>query len=484
MKLKKITNYIKSLSFYDTIKHGSVYTLAFAFTQLISVITLPIFTKLLLPSDFGIYEVFNNTVRVLGIVISLNLFNGFYRFYFEEHLNKQDLMQYLLRTSFIAFFICSIVLIVFRQPFMQLIQLPNHLFFWILIAVFSNIVFNFFNTYNTAQQLSKQSGIWQFVTQLLRVIVAILFIVYWKKNYEGRIIGEYIILSVLALVILFYYFRNYFGFKETIPATTKREIIHYSVSFIPIGLSGFVLGYLDTIMINNFKGSNDAGLYSYAYKFAIIYSGITTAFMTANRPKLFEFLNEKKEEEVIAQMRSMFKLVVALSSLFIFFAADGGRILALNDAFDAGLYLMPVLILSYIFNDINELYSFYFHYEKKVKYFYYSFAFSAVINFVLNLIYIPKYGYAAAAYTTLVSYGFMLMCTYIICKKVVVARVPAVIRFVDYLLIIAIVLTLNFLVTNYIYNLIFQIVTKGFLFIVVLVYLWRNIIRNLLFKQK
>ncbi|HRB67049.1 MAG TPA: polysaccharide biosynthesis C-terminal domain-containing protein, partial [Chitinophagales bacterium] len=75
------------------------------------------------------------------------------------------------------------------------------------------------------------------------------------------------------------------------------------------------------------------------------------------------------------------------------------------------------------------------------KYFYYSFAVSAVINFVLNLIYIPKYGYAAAAYTTLVSYGFMLMCTYIICKKVVVARVPAVIRFVDYLLIIAIVLT-------------------------------------------
>ncbi|MCB0506793.1 MAG: oligosaccharide flippase family protein [Bacteroidetes bacterium] len=481
--MKKINAYIKSLSFYETLKHGSVYTLAFVFTQLISVITLPIFTKLLLPADFGIYEVFNNTVRVLGIVVSLNLFNGFYRFYFDEHLSKQDLMQYLLRTSCIAFVICVVLMLVFQKQFIDVVSLPKNLFIWILIAVFTNIIFNYFNTYNTAQHFSKQAGIWQFITQLLRVLSAILFIIFWKRNYVGRIVGENLILLVLGLIILLFYFRKYIGFSDNLQPETKREILKYSVSFIPIGLSGFVLGYLDTIMINSFKGSNDAGLYSYAYKFAVIYTGITTAFVTANRPKLFELLNQKKEEEVIAQMRSMFKLVVALSALFIFFAADGGKILALNDAFNAGLHLMPILILSYIFNDLNELYSFYFHYEKKVNYFYYSFAVSAIVNFVLNWIFIPKYGYAAAAYTTLISYGFMLVCTYIICKKIVLSRVPAVIRFVDYLAIIALVLLVNYLATHYIGNIVLQIATKGLIYILILAYLWRNILQQFLRKQ-
>lgn len=444
--------------------------------QGLMVLSLPVFTKLLTPSDFGIYEVFNNTVRVFVVVISLNLFNGFYRFYFEEHIDKKLLMQFLLRTSFISFIIGSCVLFIFHKQILSIINLPAALFVWLLIAIFSNIIFNFFNTYNNAQQFSTRAGIWQFIVQFLKVISAMAFIWFWQRNYYGRIVGENIILFILSVLIIVVYFRKYIGFKEEIP--NKKEIVKYAVSFIPIGLSGFVLGYLDTIMINSTQGSNDAGLYSYAYKIAVIYSGITTAFATANRPKLFELLNQNKEDEVIAQMRSMFKIVVALSSFFIFFATDGGKILALNKAFYAGLHLMPVLILSYIFNDLNDLYSFYFHYEKKVKYFYYSFAVSAIINFILNLYLIPKYGYQAAAYTTLVSYGFMLMCTYIICKKIVQHRVPAVIRFLDYLIIIAVVLVANFFATNNINNWFLQIACKSIVFLFVLIYLWKNIIKQ------
>lgn len=480
--MKKLIEHIKQLSFYDTIRHGSVYMFSFVAVQGLMVLSLPIFTKLLTPSDFGVYEVFNNTVRVLGIIISLNLFNGFYRFYFEEHIDKKSLMQFLLRTSFISFIVGSSLLLIFHKQISAIINLPDVLFIWILIAVFSNIVFNFFNTYNNAQRFSTRAGIWQFVTQLLRVAGAVILVWFWKRNYFGRIVGENIVLLILSIIIVVFYFRKYIGFKEIVP--DKKEIVRYAVSFIPIGLSGFVLGYLDTIMINSSQGSNDAGLYSYAYKIAVIYSGVTTAFVTANRPKLFELLNQHKEEEVIAQMRSMFKLVVALSSFFIFFSADGGKILALNKAFYAGLHLMPVLILSYIFNDLNELYSFYFHYEKKVKYFYYSFAVSATLNFLLNLYFIPKYGYQAAAYTTLVSYGFMLICTYVICKKVIKVKVPAVIRFLDYLLIISIVLVTNYFTTDNIDNWFLQVGIKGFTFILVLIYLWKNIIQRFLSNHK
>lgn len=475
--MKKIFEYVKKLSFYDTIRHGSFYTFSFIAIQVISVITLPIFTKLLSPSDFGVYEVFNNTVRIFGVIFSLNLYTGFYRFYFDNDINNKNLLQFLLRTSFLSFFIGAFLLYLFYNQLFTFINLPVTLFVWMLLSVFSNIFINYFNIYNNVQQFSKQAAIWQFVIQVSKVIVSIFIVFYFHKNYFGRILGENIVLFFFTIIIVFIYFRNYIGLNENLPK--KKEIIKYSIGFIPIGLSGFILGYLDTIMINKFNGSNDAGLYSYAYKMAVIYSGVTSSFIIASKPKLFDLMNQHKEEEVIQQLRSMFKLVVALSSFFIFFSMDVGKFLAFNKAFYAGLHLMPILILSYIFNDLNDLYSFYLHYEKKVKYFYYSFFIAATINLILNFLLIPQYGYAAAAYTTLISYAFMLVTTYFICKVILKIKVPAVIRFMDYLLIILLILLSNYIVNYQIEQLLIQIIIKSIIYLFVLIYLWRNIISGI-----
>jgi O-antigen/teichoic acid export membrane protein len=474
--INKVKNVLSELKFYETIKHGSIYTLFYFLIQVVSVFSLPLFTKLLTPADFGVYEVFNNTVRILAVFLSLNLFNGFYRFYFDEKYDKKLLMQFLLRNSMLVFLFGSTILFFIKSPVFKLLNLPIELFYFLLIAIFSNIIFSYFNVYNNAQQLSTRAGIWQFVYQVSRVAGGLLFVLFISKDFYGRIAGENLVLLALTLIIFFVYFRKYIGFSEKLE--DKNPIVRYSVNLIPIGLSGYVLGYLDTIMINSYKGNNDAGLYSYAYKIAVIYSGVTISFITANRPKLFQLLNEKKETEVIEQMRSMFKLIATLSCFFVFFSADAGRLLALNHAFYASMHLMPILILSYIINDINEVYSFYLHYEKKVKYFYISFAVAAVVNVVLNFIFIPKYGYEVAAYTTLISYGFMLLCTYIICKKLIDARVPAVIRFLDYLLIIVLVLISNYFLNLYVENWWLQVAIKSSIYICVLLYLWKNIIKR------
>ena len=142
--MKKVIEHIKQLSFYNTLRHGSVYMLSFIVIQFVMVLSIPVFTKLLTPSDFGIYEVYNNTVRFLAVIISLNLYAGFYRYYFEEHLDKRLLMQFLLRIACVAFIIGVLILCFFKEQLFQLTNLPEELFIWIVIGVFSTIIFNFF----------------------------------------------------------------------------------------------------------------------------------------------------------------------------------------------------------------------------------------------------------------------------------------------------------------------------------------------------
>lgn len=466
------------MSFYNTLRHGSVYMLSFVVIQAIMVLSIPVFTKLLSPSDFGIYEVYNNTVRFLGVIISLNLYAGFYRYYFEEHVDKRILMQFLLRIAFISFLIGAVLLYVFKSQLLRLANLPAELFIWIPIGIFSTIIFNFFTTYNNAQQFSTRAGIWQLVIQILRVASAILFVLFVSKNYFGRIVGENIILFIISILLVLLYFRKYIGWKEDL--ANKMEIVKYSAGFIPIGLSSYIVSYVDLVLINNLQGSNASGVYSYAYKFAIIYSGFSQAFVTANRPNLFNLLKDNNENEVISQMRSMFKLITVLACVFIFFAADAGKILSLKPEFDAALHLLPVLILAYVFSDMAEIYNFFLYYSKKVKLFYVSFVTTAIVNFVLNLLLIPRYGYEIAAYTTLVSFMVLFTATYWVCKFYTNLTIPRWTVFADYVLIIAAAIGIGYIFGLFVTSIWVLIAIKLVVFSLIVVYVYYDKLKNIL----
>lgn len=480
MAILKLYSKIKSLKFYDTIKHGSFYSLSFIVIQLISILTLPVYTKLLQPSDFGIYEVFNHIVRLSTILFSLNMVGGLYRFYFDESVDNDKLLTYVLRISFYSFLIGILILFVFRNSLFSNLNIPTCLFVWVVIGIFTNIYINIFITYNTISQDSKRLAIWQVVFHIAKVITALVFMLWYSRTYFGRVIGETGVSFLLVIVILISYFRKYISLK--IKIENYRAIVTYAVSFIPISLSGYFLGFVDTIMINSMIGNNDAGLYSYAYKIAIIYSGITTSFITANRPKLFDLYNQNKSIEIKEQFKSMFKLIVACSTLFILFSETGGKILALNPSFHSSLYLLPVLILSYIFSDLNELFSFFYYYEKKVKYFYYNFAISAILNILLNMYLLPRYGYKAAAYTTLISYAFMSAITYTTCKLILKAKIPAIINFLDYALIIIAVFAGNYYINHTDLNIWLILFIKGIAYVLIIIYLWKNLIKKFLFE--
>ena len=451
---------------------------SFLAIQAISFLSIPIFTKLLSPADFGIYEVFNNTVRFLTVIISLNLYTGFYRYYFEDKALKQELMQFLLRLSFIVFVLFAILLFLFKPYLMSLANLPNDVFIWIIISIFSSIALNFFTTYNNAQQFSTRAGIWQLVIQILKVIFSVIFILFFSKNYLGRIVGENGIVFIITLIVIVIYFRKYVGWSEKL--TNKKEIIKYSTGFIPIGLSSYIISYIDLLLINNIQGNTASGVYSYAYKFAIVFAGFSQAFVTANRPELFNLLQENKEQAVIEQMRSMFKLITVMACVFILFASDAGKILSFKKEFEEALYLLPILIIGYVFSEMAEIYNFFLYHSKKVKLFYVSFAVTAVINFVLNLILIPKYGYEIAAYTTVVSYCFLFLATYVVSKFYTNLSVPRWTIYADYLLIIFTTAILGYVINRYIDSIYIVVLLKLILLSIAIIYIFYSKIINLI----
>lgn len=473
----KIFQKIKTLDFFESFKHGSIYFLSFLFVQLISFVSLPIITKYLSPADYGITEVFLQTSRVLGILFSLNLYAGLMRFIFEPDMDKKELTQFTFTSICISFFFFALLFLVFRQYLFNALNLPVALFYPLLVYIlFNNILGAFFIAITNASNKSVLYAVWNVTINLVKVVLILLFLVYWQPNYQGRIYAEVIATTfIIALSLLIFY---PYVFKLRFKVSYRNELLSYSTGLIPIAISGFLLTYLDTLVINKVKGSSDAGLYSYAYKISIIYTGISNSFYMSVRPKFYNLVNMSSFSELYKEQHSYIKLITFFITGFLFFSKDLGKLLATNALFQTGLFILPIILLGNYLNDLTELYNFYINYEKKNRLFVFTFIITTIINFILNVIFVPKYGFVASAYITLLSYVILFVATYFIVQKYIRMQslsVKTPLTFLFIALSVALLLYgLEQLNMSYIPNLLLRILV----FMLLSLYFWKNILNK------
>lgn len=473
---------LKNLDFFESLKHGSVYFISFIVVQLISFVSLPIITKYLSPADYGITEVFLQSSRIFGIIFSLNIYAGLMRYLFEPNIDKDELTQFAFTLICLSFSAFALIILIFRTYFATLLNIPVFLIYPLLVyVIFNNIIGALFIAITNASNKSILYAVWNVTINLVKVILIILFLVFWKADFQGRIYAEVISTTIIIFISIVLFFPYVFHFK--LKVNYSKELLVYSAGLIPIAVSGFLLTYLDTLIINKIKGSNDAGLYSYAYKISIIYTGMSNAFYMSVRPKFYHLVNSNNHKALYKEQLSYLKLITFFITGFLFFAKDLGRLLATNNLFQAGLFILPIILIGNYLNDLTELYNFYINYEKKNKLFVFTFIFTTIINFALNVIFVPLYGYLASAYITLISYVILFAGTYFIVKKYInIESLPLKIPLLYF--VITVIVALSLFCMNQL-NLSYpqSFILRSLMFILLSLYFWRNILTNFLLSK-
>ena len=105
-------------------------------------------------------------------------------------------------------------------------------------------------------------------------------------------------------------------------------------------------------------------------------------------------------------------LVAVGCSLVILFAPEIIRIMAPGEYYEA-IYVVPPIIVGCFFQVHFSLYANIAYYYKKQKIVMVSSITAAALNFVLNYLLIPRYGYIAAGYTTMFSYIVQAVIDYV-----------------------------------------------------------------------
>ena len=279
--------------------------------------------------------------------------------------------------------------------------------------IFSN-AFEFTQTRHKAFLKYKEFTIISFIMAITSAILSILLVNFMEKKYFARILGLTLPTIIIGLLM---YIRTINRAKKCLQVKYWKYALELSIPLILHVLSGNILSQFDRIAIANITGFSDAALYGMAYNIGGLLNVVLSSFNGAWVPWFYQ----QMQFENFKQIREVSRYYIALFSIIgialLAFAPEMMLIMA-PPAYYKAIYVIPPVILGIFLQFIYTLYVNIEFYNKKTLYIPVGTVISAVLNIILNLLFIPQYGYIVAAYTTLIGYASLLVFHFVLVKVV------------------------------------------------------------------
>lgn len=401
----KLSNDLKEL-----IYHSKNYISADLLTKGLAFLTLPIFTRWMTTSEYGIMSVYISFTGILAVIFSFGIRGAISRYYYEANNDFFSFLSSNLWFVFITSLVFTILVFIFKEEIYSFLNIPYSLIFIAIIVTIPQVIIQFYQAYLTAAKKSRRVAYMNIIYGLVSTILAVLIMynmdneLYYAKAYSQLIGG------ILIMGISIWYL------KDHIKLNINKLHLKYSIVFgLPIVLhllSQDLLNTFDQVIINQLLGSNEAGLYSVAYKIGMIQSIISLGTLKSWTPIFYEKLNENDINDINKLAGKYSYILGLIATMLILFSKELFLIFA-DNKFEEAITLIPIIIVSYYFFFLYTIYVNYAFYKKRTKLIALFTVIVGCINIILNYILIPKLGFIAAAWTTLISYIFLFIFQYL-----------------------------------------------------------------------
>lgn len=395
------------------LKSGIWYTASNFLIRSIGFITTPIFTRLLSKADFGQYNNFNAWLSLFTTFITLNLGATLISARYDYENEFDSYILSILAFGAISGGIWVSLFILFPDYAKGILGLDTRYFLLMVIYIILNLCIDLYQVRERYYFEYKKSVAISLILSISTALLSVLLVYTLSDRLLGRILGTVLPVIIIGLLCFLYFLRN----GKRIRVKYWKYALPIGLPYIPHVLSLTVLNSMDRVMITNYCGAESTALYSLAYTCGTIITLLATSINTAFSPWLGEKLNNNSIDEINRISKKYMLLFVYFSIGIMLVSPEILYILGGNDYAEAVYVLAPVsmgCICQYIYTMFVNIEQF----SKKTVGMALGSVIAAVTNFALNLVFIPMYGYLAAAYTTLCGYVVLLIIHMIIVKKI------------------------------------------------------------------
>ena len=401
------SNNIKAL------KSGVWYTAANFITKSIGFITTPIFARLLSHTDYGLYSNYASWLSSFKVVATLNLGASFISARFDHEKDFDGYISSTLVLSSVVTGVWALVINLFPEFFSSLtgvdIQHINIMVVYLLLFAAVDM-FQTRERYYYEYKITVTTSLFIAVTTAL---LSVLMVVNMENKLFGRIAGG-AIPTILVGIFLYLFLINR---GKKVNVEYWKYALPICIPFIPHILSLSLLNSMDKIMITKMCGAEENALYSVAYSCGAVITLLVTSLNTAFSPWLGENLHNKKYDE-IKQVSKYYILLFVFGACGMMLLTPELLLFMGGRSYAEAIYVMPPVAFGCVCQFIYTMYVNVEQFSKKTIGMAFASVTAALSNYILNYIFIPKYGYIAAAYTTLASFAILLFLHMCIVKHI------------------------------------------------------------------
>lgn len=359
------------------------------------------------------------------VVLPHGMETAFFNFSRDKESYK-DVFATAISSVGILALIFTFIMAISRQDIADFVGYSNHvsyvIWFILILAIdtFKSIPYALLRYLGKSKKFAwiKSVGI------LVNVGLNIFFVVFYpdisgvSRSIEYVFIAN-LIASFVEFILLFSDTWLHFGKPNF---SLWKRMISYSWPLIILGFAGMINETFDRISMNKLlpeaTAKYEIGVYGTFYRLSMVMTIFIQAFRYAAEPLFFDQADKKDAKQSYVSIMNWF--VFACGFIFLataLFKSEIAHILIKKPEYfnhpDA-LIIVPILLLANLFLGIFFNLSIWYKINNKTLLGALISLFGAIITVVLLLVYVPEYGFKAAAYTTLISYFLMSVVSYFV----------------------------------------------------------------------
>lgn len=388
---------------------GKWYLLSSLFTKGLGFLLLPIYTRYLSPSEYGVLNTLNSLAQFFPIVMSLYLDAAFGRF-FHEMKHSPEKLSGLFSTVFwfVSIWGMLVTAVLLLTGFLWTgAFLPDVPYVYFILAILPCLCIQLgqLGMIFLRQSLdSKRTTLIEISGSLILVVITLPLLIWFQWGVMARLVGA----LVPALLIFTYYvsfFRKKGLLKIFLDFSLLRNCLWYSIPLIPNVAGGWISSLSDRLVLAKYADLNAVGLYSLAFNLGQILYLIQDAITQVTGAVSMSGLVDDKEntKKKMADLSLNLWALMLLANLGLtLFSPELVQVVASNKYSDATL-MIGIVAFSYVLSSQYRIFTDIISFHKKTWVITTAGLLMAAASLGLNLLLVPRFGYEATAWTFVAS---------------------------------------------------------------------------------
>lgn len=381
----------------------------------VSFFAVPIFVRLMTESEYGIYFTFLSWENILSIFATLNLShqsfnNGMVRFEGDTDGYTTSMVGLTITIGIITSLVYKLV----SGRMGQYFGFDSRYMPWMFVNMMASGINGLWIVGERYKFRFRALSAYTICVAVMNPVLGLSLIRCAEDRALARIISVVVVDLLACLVVLCVLLKRS---KKLFSWKYWKYALKLNIPLIPHYLSMVLLSNSDRIMISRYYGAESVAKYSLANNIATVMYFVTNAINASFIPWIYHKM-KGKEYRTIYNLSGIISFVIASVTLIpAFFARELMAVMGTPEYAEA-TSLIPAMTSCVLMTFGYTLFSNVELYFEKTKFIAVGTFGTALLNIILNAVFIPMIGYEAAAYTTLFCYSALFVFHYLAMRRV------------------------------------------------------------------